>query len=95
MTSTSTTKDYSIFIDGTAEPNSTSTYEISLCPYTLQPGQAALGRRDYPTREALDADLRKYLGFTDAGIERYFASPDLHHALVHSLSDEVAAYFGW
>jgi hypothetical protein len=89
------TKDYSIFIDGTAEPNSTSTYEISLCPFTLKPGQAAMGRRDYQTREALDVDLRKYLGFTDAGIERYFATSGLHHALTHPLTDEVAAYFGW
>jgi hypothetical protein len=89
------TKDFSIFIDGTPQPNSAPTYQISICPFTRGGGASALASKEYPTREALDTDLRKYLGFTDAGIERYFASPDLHHALVHPLSDEVAAYFGW
>jgi hypothetical protein len=95
MNNTGTTKDYSISIDGTAEPNSNSTYGISICPFTPEPGGGAVVRKDYSTREALDADLREYLGFTDAGIKRFFASPDLHHVLVHPLTDEVAAYFGW
>ncbi|MGA9241304.1 MAG: hypothetical protein WBW03_04925 [Silvibacterium sp.] len=51
--------------------------------------------KQYPTKEALAADLRRYLGFTDVEIEAYFAIPDLRQALVHPLSDEAAAYFGW
>jgi hypothetical protein len=39
--------------------------------------------------------LTKVIGFTDAAIRAYFARSDLRQALVHPLSDEVAAYFGW
>jgi hypothetical protein len=89
-------KDYSVFIDGWGDesrPGSPMTYQIAICPFSRSASSMAVKR--YETREALDADLRRFFGFTDAAIERYFALPDLLQALVHPLSDEVAAYFGW
>ena len=87
-------KDYTIFVDCNAfKPNSAPTYQIAICPFRR--GASAMATKQYPTKEALDTDLRRYLGFTDAGIEAYFAKPDLHQALIHPLSNEVAAYFGW
>ena len=88
-------KDYSIFIDAKNEPNSAPTYQIAICRYSPGKRGSAWSFKVYPTKEALDADLRQYLGFTDAAIQEYFARPDYHQALVHPLSDEVAAYFGW
>ncbi|MGA2350359.1 MAG: hypothetical protein ABSF70_08005 [Terracidiphilus sp.] len=89
-------KDYTVFVDGTineSRPGSNHNFQIAICPFSRS--ASAMAVKEYPTREALAADLRKYLGFTDAGIEGYFAQPDLRQALVHPLSDEVAAYFGW
>ena len=54
-----------------------------------------MATKQYPTKEALAADLRRCFGFTDAGIDAYFAQPTVQQALVHPLSDEVAAYLGW
>jgi hypothetical protein len=89
-------KDYTIFVDGAvdeSQPNSAPTFQIAICPFSRS--TSAMATKESPDKEALTADLRKYLGFSDAGIEAYFAQPDLRQALVHSLSDEVAAYFGW
>jgi hypothetical protein len=87
-------KDYTVFIDGWVDrPGSSPTYQIAICPFSRTASAMAVKR--YQTGEALDADLRRYFGFTDAAIERYFAQPDLMQALVHPLSDDVAAYFGW
>jgi len=89
-------KDYTVFIDGWVDesrPGFPVTYQIAICPFSRSASAMAVKR--YETREALDADLRRYFGFTDAAIERYFAQPDLLQALVHPLSDEDAACFGW
>ncbi len=89
-------KDYTIFVDRTvdeSQPDSAPTFQIAICPFSRS--ASAMAIKEYPNKEALAADLRKYLGFNDAGIEAYFAQPNLHQALVHALSDEVAAYFGW
>lgn len=89
-------KDYTVFIDAwpdASRPSSPMSYQIAICPFSRSASAMAVKR--YETREALDADLRRYFGFTDAAIERYFAQPELMQALVHPLSDEDAAYFGW
>jgi hypothetical protein len=89
-------KDYTIFVDGTADesqPDCAPTFQVAICPFSRS--ASAMATKEYPNKEALAADLRNYLGFSDAGIEAYFAQPDLRQALVHPLSDEVAAYFGW
>jgi hypothetical protein len=89
-------KDYIIFVDKTIDesrPNFAPIYQIAICPFSRS--ASAMTTKQYPTKEALAADLRRYLGFTDVEIEAYFAIPDLRQALVHPLSDEAAAYFGW
>jgi|SRR5579863_8832924 len=88
--------DFNIFIDGSVDPTrpqSGPTFQIAICP--VGRGASALGSRAYSTKEALAKDLRAYLGFNDAAIDAYFAQLDMHQALVHHLSDEVATYFGW
>jgi hypothetical protein len=87
-------KNYEIFIDGTESTSGDiPPFQIAIGP--IDRGGLALATKEYQTREALDADLRRYLGFNDRAIEEHFARPDLRQALVHPLSDEVAAYFGW
>jgi hypothetical protein len=87
-------KDYTIFIDGWVEsPGSAPAYQIAIAPFSRS--VSAMATTYYETKEALETDLRTYLGFTDAGIERYFAQSELRQALVHPLSDEDAAHFGW
>jgi hypothetical protein len=89
-------KDYTVFIDGWVDgsrPGSAINYQIAICPFSRNASAMAVKR--YETREALETDIRRYFGYTDKAIERYFAQPDLMQALVHPLSDEVAAYFGW
>jgi len=73
--------------------NSPPMYQIAICPYSRS--ASAMATKQYPTKEALAADLRRCFGFTDAGIDAYFAQPTVQQALVHPLSDEVAAYLGW
>jgi hypothetical protein len=71
-------KDYVIFIDGWVDespPGSAPIFQIAICPVSRS--ASAMATKQYHTREALDADLRMYLGFTDAGIDAYFARPDL------------------
>lgn len=99
MTGTEQMRDYTVFIDANEEPGIEPTYQISICPFVERApsvaGGSAMAYKNYPTREALEAEMRRYFGFTDASIQRYSALPELHQALVHPLSDEVAAYFGW
>jgi len=86
-------RNYAIFID---DMNNGS-YQIALRPFNRNedPGGGSMATKQY-TREALIADLRQYLGYTEAAIERFFSEPSGHQTLLdHPLSDESAAYFGW
>jgi hypothetical protein len=84
---------YNVFVDQMdAEPK--PTFMISLVP--SERGSGAVGTRHYDTREAFVDDLKRYLGYTDRAIARFFASEDLHHTLAHfPLTAETAAYLGW
>ncbi len=71
-------KDYVIFIDGWVDESrhgSAPIFQITICPVSRS--ASAMATKQYQTREALDADLRTYLGFTDAGIEAYFCQTRL------------------
>jgi hypothetical protein len=88
-------KDYNIFIDGWVDPthpDSAPNYQIAISPSSRD--ASAMATKQYQSQDALEADLRTYFGFTDAGIKT-FAKLDFHQALIHPLSDEVVAYFGW
>ncbi|MGB6857377.1 MAG: hypothetical protein WBE03_10890 [Terracidiphilus sp.] len=89
-------KNYTIFADGAIDesrPDSAPTFQIAICPFCRS--ASVMATKECPTKEALAIDLRKYRGFTDAGIEAYVVQHDLRQALVHPLSDDVAAHFGW
>jgi hypothetical protein len=89
-------QDYTVFVDRTTDelqPDASPSFQIAICPFNL--GVSAMAVKEYPTEAALAIDLRRFFGFTDVSIEAYFAQQELHQALVHPLSDEVAAYFGW
>jgi hypothetical protein len=88
-------ENYTIFIDGDEVPDSPHTYQISICPYVVGGGASAMTYKNYPSREALEFDMRRYFRYTDRAILRFFASQEMHQSLIHALKEEDAAYFGW
>ena len=89
-------QSYDIFVDELKKESadSESSYVVALIPSSR--GGGAMGTRRYKNKETFVADLKRYLGYTDAAIERFLASDDRHHTLVrYALSEEDAAHLGW
>jgi hypothetical protein len=90
-------RDFTVFVDelndGT-KPNAQPHYKVAISPSNRNGGVTS--GKDYFSKEEFVADLQQRLGYTDRAIERFFADPERHNALLnHSLSDEDALYFGW
>jgi hypothetical protein len=76
----------------TALANAEPTYKIALSPYS----HGAQGTKDYSSRGAFASDLKKYLGYSDDAIERFFSDPKKNNAIQgYPLTDEDAACLGW
>ena len=72
--------------------NAEPTYKIALSPYS----HGAQGTKDYSSREAFASDLKKYLGYSDDAIERFFSDPKKNNVIQgRPLTDEGAACLGW
>jgi hypothetical protein len=92
-------QNYVVFIDkldDKTRPNSEQNYQIAISPSSRTGG--AMGVKHDMTEEACASSLRRYFGFTEAAIERFFAeaNTDRHLTLIDQpLSDQDAAYFNW
>ncbi len=74
-----------------AKGESEPTYMIALSPNL----SGAQGTKTYTSKEVFITDLKKYLGYSDGALDRFFSDPNKHGSFQCELTDEVASYLGW
>jgi hypothetical protein len=76
------------------KPQDPPLYQITIAP--SQATTSVTATKKYSSKEDFIVDLQKRLGYADGALERFFANPERHGALVnHPLCEEDALYFGW